>query len=238
MSAIEFNIDTESIPQPAMVKRPSIWQEATTLLQPLRLLSAYKHLNKVQKGNGERIILFPGWLSYETVMFPIKKYLKYLGYQPEYWGLGINDGYVEKLRDKMLTRLQDEASAEKVILMGWSLGGLIAREVARVIPDKVAKVITYGTPVVGGPKYTIGAKVYGDKLSEEIMDTLQELDATSPIQVPVRAIFTKNDSIVNWSACIDRTSKDVKHYEVNSTHLSLGLDPVVWKIIAKELKDG
>ena len=232
-----YNLETEQIPQPASVKRPSILREATIMLQPFKLLAAYQKLRKGPKGNGERIILFPGWLSHETVMFPIKKYLKQLGYRSEYWGLGLNRGYVERYRNQIINRLQKETNDEKVILMGWSLGGLIAREVAREIPEKIAKVITYGTPVVGGPKYTVGANVYGEKLTKEIGDILRESDTNNPIQVPICAIFTENDSIVNWSACIDQTSINVKHYKVDSTHLSLGIDPNVWKIIAKELAE-
>ncbi|MEM6320891.1 MAG: alpha/beta hydrolase [Bacteroidota bacterium] len=235
MSTAAYNLDTEQIPQPATIKRPSILWEASAMFQPLRLLASYPKLRKAPKGNGERIILFPGWLSHDTVMYPIKKYLQQLGYAPEYWGLGINKGQVEIDRNRMIAKLEKEDSDEKVILMGWSLGGLIAREVAREMPDKIEKVITYGTPVVGGPKYTIGEKVYSKELVEEIHATIQEFDATNPIQVPIRAIFTKNDSIVNWSACIDRTSKDVQHFEVDSTHFSLGVDPKVWEIIANIL---
>lgn len=232
----EYDI-AEIAPSPESIIRPSLFNELKSIIQPIRLLSAYKDLRKAKSGNQRRIMLFPGWKSHETVMFPIKTYLNRLGYQAEYWGLGLNNGYVEKYRDKIIARLEKEESEEKITLIGWSLGGLIAREVARSMPHKIASVITYGTPAIGGPKHTIGVKVYEEKEVQRIIELQKELDETNPIQVPLSIIFTKNDSIVNWSACIDRVSKNAKHFEVDSTHLSLGIDPSVWKIIIHELEN-
>lgn len=231
------NFCIDNVPNPATIQRPSIINEFKGAWQPLRLLGQYRSLTKKKIGNGERIILFPGWKSHETVMFPVKQFLKKLGYAPEYWGLGINNGYVEKYRDKIIAKLKKDDPAEKVIMIGWSLGGFIAREIAREMPEKVASIITYGTPVVGGPLYTVGADYYGEEVTREIADKVAYLDATNPIQTPISAVFTKNDSIVAWSACIDKVSPNVKHYEVNSTHLSLGIDPSVWRVIIQHMKE-
>ena len=228
--------DLDNIPNPATIKRPSLINEFQSMWQPLRLMSQYRSLTKRKIGNGERIILIPGWKSHDTVMYPVKRFLTKLGYAPEYWGLGINHGYVEKYRDQLLAKLKREDSTEKIILIGWSLGGTIAREIAREMPDRVGSVITYGCPVVGGPTYTIGASVWDKKDTERIKALIEEKDITNPIEVPMSIIFTKNDSIVSWSACIDTKSKNVKHFEVDSTHLSLGIDPSVWRVIVNHLQ--
>jgi len=228
--------ELNNIPNPATIKRPGLLNEFNSMWQPLRLLSQYRSLTKRKTGNGERIILLPGWKSHHTVMYPVKRFLTKLGYAPEYWGLGINHGYVERYRDQLLAKLKQEKSTEKVVLIGWSLGGTIAREIAREMPDKVASVITYGSPVIGGPKHTAGAKVWDVEETARIDALMEELDEINPIQVPMSIIFTKKDSIVSWSACIDQKSKNAKHYEVNSTHLSLGIDPSVWRIIAHHLQ--
>jgi len=223
-------------PAPSEIKRASLVNELQSVWQPLRLISQFHRLVKIKKGNGERVMLFPGWKSHETVMFPMKKYLERLGYKAEYWGLGFNNGQVEIDRDRIIENLMQEDSDEKLSLVGWSLGGLIAREVARELPERIASVATYGTPVIGGPKYTIGKNYYGEEVSKQIHDQLAELDNTNPIQVPMTIIFTKNDSIVNWSACLDYTSKNVKHYEVKSTQFSLGIDPEVWRLVGWHLQ--
>lgn len=234
---VEETFTLDNVPNPSTIKRPSIIKEVQGMWQPLRLLGQYRSLTKNKIGNGERVILFPGWKSHQTIMFPVKQFLKKLGYTPEYWGLGLNNGYVERYRNQIMDKLKKEDSDEKIILIGWSLGGLIAREVAREMPEKVASIITYGTPVIGGPLYTIGAKYYGEEMTQEIAEKVTHLDATNPIQTPISAVFTKNDSIVAWSACIDKVSPNVKHYEVNSTHLSLGIDPNVWRVIVHHMEE-
>jgi hypothetical protein len=89
--------------------------------------------------------------------------------------------------------------------------------------------------VVGGPTHTIGARSYGPEESARIAALVEELDAASPIPVPITAIFTRRDGIVSWLACIDRASPAVRHVEVSSTHISMGLDPDVWRVIADRL---
>ncbi|MEM9821319.1 MAG: alpha/beta hydrolase [Bacteroidota bacterium] len=220
---------------PSEIKRASFVSELHSVIKPIQLFSQIRGLTKDRRGQGQRIILIPGWKSHETVMYPIKKYLAFLGYAPEYWGLGINHGNIERYRDTMVEQLMAQNSEEQVTLIGWSLGGLVAREIAREIPNKVSSVITYGTPVIGGPRYTIGNNFYRESEIEAIIEQLEELDRTNPIKVPMSIIFTKKDSFVAWPACLDKTSKNVKHYEVDSTHLSLGIDPQVWKIVARHL---
>ena len=233
MSAPAYDIiDT---PHPSKIKRAPIFKESHSLIQPLRLVKSLRKLTKHKPGSGERVMLIPGWKSPETIMFPLKAYLHKLGYEPKYWGLGFNKGEVERYRDILIDELLAENTPQKITLVGWSLGGVVAREVARSLPNKVAGVITYGTPVIGGPKYTIGYKAWGKEESKRIIQLIEELDHSSPITVPISTIFTKKDSIVNWSACIDHKSPNVTHYAVKSTHFSLGIDPEVWQIVAKHL---
>lgn len=185
------------------------------------------------------VVLIPGWLAPEATMVPLKFFLQSRGYEARHWGLGTNNGTPERdseiMADKVATLAQ--TTGRSVALVGWSLGGVIARETARLVPHAVAKVITYGTPVIGGPTYTLGASRWGKEECERIAQRIQELDATSPISVPIVAIFTRKDEIVSWPACIDRVSPNAKHFEVGSTHLSMGFDPDVWNIVAQELAE-
>jgi hypothetical protein len=112
---------------------------------------------------------------------------------------------------------------------------VIARETARTVPHAVSRVITYGTPAIGGPTYTLGAQAFGRAESERIRTMITELDRQNPIPVPITAVFTRRDRVVSWPACIDRTSPDVEHVEVRSTHAGMGLDPDVWQLVASRL---
>jgi pimeloyl-ACP methyl ester carboxylesterase len=123
------------------------------------------------------------------------------------------------------------------VLVGWSLGGYIAREYAREHPDEIRKVVTLGSPVVGGPRYTATAGWYrsqGHDL-DEIERTIAERYAT-PLRVPVTAIYSRRDGVVAWRACIDKWSPRVRHIEVSETHVGLGFAPRVLAIVADEVE--
>jgi pimeloyl-ACP methyl ester carboxylesterase len=128
-----------------------------------------------------------------------------------------------------------EESGRPVSLVGWSLGGVIAREVARRRPELVRRVIPYGPPVVGGPTYTAVAGTYTHEVREHASRIADELDAQRPIKVPLTVIYSRRDGIVAWPACLDRTSPDVEHVEVRSTHVGMGVDPDVWAVVAERL---
>ncbi|WP_395339322.1 esterase/lipase family protein [Ningiella sp. W23] len=124
-----------------------------------------------------------------------------------------------------------------IAVIGWSLGGFIAREVARALPEHIEQVITFGSPIVGGPKFTAVAwrfemlNVDVDWIAEEV----KKLDAT-PIKQSITSIYSKNDGIVHWSASIDELNPQVKHVEVKACHLGMGFSFEVWREVLKSLK--
>ena len=212
-------------------------EEWRTLLLPTHLLARAPQLARVPRGDGGPVIDIPGWKAPEASMAPLRAYLRAVGHDAHGWGLGVNTGHPERdteiLADQVAAR--HEQTGRKVALVGWSLGGVIARETARTLPHAVSRVITYGTPAIGGPTYTLGARAFGRSESDRIRSMITELDRQNPIQVPITAIFTRGDRVVSWPACIDRTSPDVEHIEVRSTHAGMGLDPNVWQIVATRL---
>jgi pimeloyl-ACP methyl ester carboxylesterase len=124
-----------------------------------------------------------------------------------------------------------------VALVGWSHGGVIARELARQAPEAVARVITFGTPVVGGAKYTAVAPLFRergldlDRLEREIAAR----NAAHPILVPITAIYSCEDAVVAWQACLDPDNPDVEHVEVGGSHAGLGINPDVFGLVADRL---
>lgn len=213
--------------------------EIATALQPARLAFQGPRLIAAPRGAGRTAMLFPGWKAPESSMWPIGTYLDRLGHRTTGWGLGTNRGTVEAFRDELVQKVPElvERGGRPINLVGWSLGGVVAREVARVLPDQINRLVTFGTPAVGGPTYTIGAASFGEEESTRIRELQQELDATDPIRVPITAIFTRRDAAVDWRACIDRSSVDVTMVEVSSTHIGLGLDPDVWRTVARALTE-
>ena len=161
-------------------------EEWRTLLLPAHLLARAPRLARVPRGDGGPVIDIPGWKAPEASMAPLRAYLRAVGHDAHGWGLGVNTGHPERdteiLADQVAAR--HEQTGRKVALVGWSLGGVIARETARTLPHAVSRVITYGTPAIGGPTYTLGARAFGRSESDRIRSMITELDRQNPIQGP------------------------------------------------------
>jgi len=213
--------------------------EIGVVVEPLRLALNSRRLLSAPRGAGRRTVLIPGWKTPEAAMFPIGAFLCQLGHKATGWGLGSNGNDVEERRDRFLVKVTTrfEKTGEPVNLVGWSLGGVIAREVARAAPEMVHRVVTYGTPVLGGPTHTVGAESIGQAECERITELQEHLDETDPIRVPITAIFTRRDGALDWRSCIDRSSLNVTMLEATSTHVGLGIDPDVWIAVARALAE-
>lgn len=211
--------------------------EATSVVQPLRLGLHAPRLAFAPRGSGRPVMDLPGWRTSEASMAPLRAYLRGLGHHAVSWGLGTNRGQVRVDVDRVIARLERVAgdSGDTVALVGWSLGGTIAREVARARPDLVRRVITMGSPIVGLPNYTLFSGTDGGLDHDDVHAQQARYEATTPIMVPLTTIFTRRDRIVAWPACIDHHSAEVEHVEVTSPHLGLGLDPDVWRVVADRL---
>lgn len=230
--------DLDGAPHPA--GPPSLGArglEVTSAAQLVRLAGATPRLLRAPRAAGPRVVVdIPGWQAPEASGAPLRRFLRRLGYDARGWGLGTNRGDPEADRDRLRERVERWAEEHgPVSLVGWSLGGVIAREVAREVPECVVRVVTYGTPVVGGPTFTVVASSYGEEESRRITEVSAVHDRANPIRVPLTAIFSRRDGIVAWQACLDRTTPGVEHVEVRSTHLGLGLDPDVWLTVAQRL---
>ena len=191
------------------------------------------------RGNGEPVMVVPGFSASDSSTGVLRNYLRYLGYTVSGWGLGTNRGNVPELLEQLTQRVADYAQEQNspVRLIGWSLGGYISREIARDRPDLVDRVITLGSPVIGGPKYTAVAPFYR-QMGFDVEEIAREVEARydQPLEVPVTAIYSRGDGVVAWKACVDARSPNMKHVEVSGSHLSLGFSPGVLRIIAKRLR--
>ncbi len=212
------------------------------------------------------IIVVPGLWASDKTMRVLRRFLSLSGYEAQGWGLGRNlagrgwdgeisdlsdgwaigernrtnngEGAVPALCDELGAQIKrrSEALGRPIALVGWSLGGFLAREAARDYPDHVSAVITLGSPLIGGPKYTfVNGRYRRRGLDVDwILDQTLKRHAV-PIQCPVISIFSKHDAIVHWSASIDRWTPQAKHYEVNCTHMAFGFHPPTFKIVRDAL---
>lgn len=224
-------------PAPWTPQRRAFAREWPTLVQPARHVVRRSVLRDAARGGGAPVVVIPGWRSPELAMEPLRAWLARRGFDARHWGFGVNGGQPEVDAERLARVVDARARADgrPIGLVGWSLGGVIAREVARAVPHAVSSVVTYGTPVIGGPTYTIAATAWTPEKRAYVAQKIAELDVGSPIARPIRAVFTRRDGIVAWPACLDRSSPDVVHYEADSGHFGMGIDPDVWRLAADTL---
>lgn len=185
-------------------------------------------------------MLLPGYGADQSSMRPLGRYLSYLGYDVYDWELGRNRGHVDRHTRQIGERvrdLHDTLGGVPLTLIGWSLGGVIARETARLFSPCVREVITLGAPVLGGPKYTAAAERFAAAANIDLDEFEKEVHARNSVGIrqPVTSIYSKLDGVVGWQASIDTYNPHARNIEVSSSHFGLGANGTVWRLIANIL---
>ena len=204
---------------------------ASLLLSPL--------LMRAPKGDGHPVLTLPGFLASDLSMAPMRRYLKELGYDAHAWNMGRNIGGISRLRTALRERLAGihESSGRKVSLVGWSLGGVYARDLALQAPQMVRYVVTLGSPFANDVRATNATQLY-EALSGEAVDDDPELrEAISgDLPVPATSIYSRADGVVNWRTCLLRPSDTAENIEVYlASHVGLGVNPAALWAVADRL---
>ena len=211
--------------QPRVPDRRLLLKEARALVDLATLPLGFLRTPNTDKPAGATIVL-PGFGAGERTMRPLERYRR--------------EGGVAWLVDRMIERVRrraDERGAP-VALVGWSLGGTIAREVARDVPEAVQQVITLGSPVIGGPKYTAAARGLARRgLDIDWIEAQARLREARPVRVPITAVVSPSDAIVDFRAARDHHSENVEHIELDVAHLGMGINRKVWRVVLKRLQD-
>ncbi|MEM6396059.1 MAG: alpha/beta hydrolase [Bacteroidota bacterium] len=230
-------------PVDAVVDRPSLFWLFTEFSRaaaemgffiPYRKWIACKDI-----GDQHPVLVLPGFMASDRSTKPLRKFLQQSGYNAYGWDLGRNTAKVEFL-DILLDKLESiyELEGQKVSLIGWSLGGVFARQMAKSNPEMVRQVITLGSPFKGVNQPNNIAWLYnlisGGKRVREVDPVLLE-DLPLPPPVPTTAIYTKEDGIVPWQLCMEEETDIHQNIQVRGSHTGLGVNPTVLEIIADRL---
>lgn len=193
-------------------------------------------------GDGHPVVLFPGLAADKTCLSPLRELCDELGYDASDWGRGFNTGPTGDV-DEWIAGLAREVAdlAERqersVSLIGWSLGGLYAREIARLEPGAVRQVITLGSPFAGDGDATNVGWLYRMLSGQpaRIAQGLAERLARTP-PVPTTSVYSRSDGVVAWQACLDPCDHDqAQNIEVEASHIGLVWHPKVWAVLADRL---
>lgn len=219
----------------------NLWWETRVVLDVARLGARLGALRDEapRASRPDGVICFPGYAAGDWSTWVLRRFLIEMGYDARGWGRGKNPGRVESILPELVrdAELLTRKTGGPIHVVGWSHGGILARQIARSRPDLVKSIVTMGTPVVGGPKYTAVAARFAEMGTDldalEVKIAAQE--EAEPLVQPVTAIFSKRDGVVSWRACIDPWSERVDHVEVESSHAGLGLHPDVLLETARRL---
>ncbi|MEP3050479.1 MAG: alpha/beta fold hydrolase [Erythrobacter sp.] len=201
-------------------------------------------LRSLPPGDSHPVITLPGFLASNTSTVPMRDLLSELGYQTHGWDSGRNLRVDEKLIARLEQQICDinDGSGEKVSLVGWSLGGVLARELAKLHPDRVRLVISLGSPISDDRNHTNAARLFeffNGSEPENLRDgQFRGLNTAPP--VPTTSILTKTDGVVHWRGSVQSPSDNpngspTENILVHASHCGLGVNPSVMIAIADRL---
>lgn len=227
------------------IKRPSLGSYISEHFRLWRDLGKsyvfYTYYRDQYVGDGHPVLVIPGFMGSDASTSRLRQFIAKIGYQPYAWGLGRNYAHLTDLEilSKKIEELY-EKHGEAVSLIGWSLGGVYARELAKVKKDKVRQVITLGSPFGGINEPNNASWMYRIIHKGETVNDLDQnwiADLPNPAPVPTTALYSKEDGIVPWEVCLEKV-EDATHQnvEVRASHLGMAFDPAVWHIIADRLQ--
>ncbi len=221
----------------SLVELPRALSEASTLIPANRLLAG------LPEGDGHTVMTLPGFLASGRSMKTMRNFLRDWSYDARSWRCGRNLGLpgkidVEGQLDRRLEKLY-QRSGQKISLIGWSLGGLFARELARRNPDKVRSVIMLGSPI-GSPRATNAWRLFEavsnvDIDDETIVNRVETL--RDPIDgVPMTAVYSLTDAVVSSDIARLPQGEGVENIGVPASHLGMGFNPAILYLIADRLR--
>ncbi len=200
-----------------------------------------KNLESYPRGDGHPVLVLPGFTASDLSTRIIRSFLNELGYHAYPWSLGRNLANFDELEVMMNQRVKwlSEEYGRKVSIIGWSLGGIYAREIAKYQPENVRQIITLGSPFAGIGEESNADLPYqlltGSKKKKTVDKALVERIMMPP-PVPMTCIYSRSDGIVSWKTCIEKQESPlIENIEVWGSHCGLGHNPLVINHIAERL---
>ena len=238
------------MPQPRTiapkVATPPSWR--LFAMEPMRAAMEYGRMAAMAPvdmhahSDAHPVIIFPGLASDQRATAPLVSFCQRLGYPARDWGRGFNTGPrgdVEQWLGELAVHVRDLAADTQgsMTLVGWSLGGIYAREVAKLLPGRVRQVITIGTPFAGLETATRVGWLYRlvSGQTTRLSAALAQRLARAP-DVPTTSIYSRSDGVVAWQACVQSPGRQRENIEIEGSHCGMAWNPEVLAVVADRLR--
>jgi pimeloyl-ACP methyl ester carboxylesterase len=223
---------------------PSPWllqaEPARTATEFAAFVAAAPLLQAVPRGEAHPVLVLPGFMAGDASTLLLRAYISGLGYPVQGWQLGRNTGPSQEILDGMddALRVLADAHGQPVSLVGWSLGGIYARELARRDPDRVRQVITLASPFgLADPRPDRSSRLFDTyshlRVAPEVLPPAE--DVRAPLAMPATAVYSRSDGIVAWQTCLATPGRQSENVEICSSHCGMGHHPAAVYVIADRL---
>ena len=189
----------------------------------LRFYKSFGRLTQRGPVDGPKLMVIPGFVANDRTTLGLQRALADAGFRVTGWGLGLNKGVTPDTLDRLAQRIEAFGKGEKVILVGWSLGGVFAREFAKVRPDLVAKVVTMGSPFSGDPRSNNVWRLYEWIAGHPVDDPpIRTVLAEKP-PVPTLALWSRKDGIVSVRSTRGLPGESDLQVEIDCSHMGFAV---------------
>jgi pimeloyl-ACP methyl ester carboxylesterase len=196
-------------------------------------------LSRLHAGDGHPVIVYPGLGASARSTALLRRFLADCGYTPYDWALGTNRGPHSGMLEDCAQRLDTIARRHnsKVSLIGWSLGGLYAREIAKRATAQTRCVVTLGSPFSGDPGANNAAQLYR-RLSGRSPnnDPVRRAELRRAPSVPTTSIYSRSDGVVAWQCSLNDEAAHTENIEIPSSHIGMGAHPMALHAIGDRLR--
>lgn len=209
--------------------------EARALIAPTPKVPIDDLITSAPSGDGHAVLVLPALARGDQYTARVRTFLTRIGYAAHGWNLGVNVGPTQRLLDGAAERLTELSDAYgPVSIVGYSLGGLFARWLSLRMPDRVRQVITICSPIRDATRnFWLPLAPFLRLWRGPDLQGLAD-DVARPLPVPCTVLFSRDDGVVNWSACLDPTCPE-DCVEIAGPHVLIAANRQVMAILAKEL---
>jgi predicted alpha/beta hydrolase family esterase len=214
---------------------PSNWQRLAEVasLWP-RIWRGFGHLGPRGPLGGPPALVIPGFIATDRTTMELRRALAAAGFRVHPWRQGWNLGATADVIDRLAHSLDLVGDDRPVLLVGWSLGGVFARELARVLPERVRAVVTLGSPFSGDPKLNNVWRLY-ERIAGHAVDEPPIPRIHDKPPVPTLAIWSRRDGIVAAEAARGKEGERDKAVEVDSGHMAFGVSSRATRAAVREI---